>query len=68
MIPLHYVTALVDLLGITDERETRITGSSSPSSKSDDTNSLNPADQDEDPKKEPKGLKLTAIPDRREGV
>ena len=40
----NYVTALVDLLGITDNRETRITGSSSPSPKSDDTNSLNPAD------------------------
>ena len=40
----NYVTALVDLLGITDNRETRITGSSSPFPKSDDTNSLNPAD------------------------
>ena len=39
----NYVTALVDLLGITDNRETRITGSSSPFPKSDDTNSLNPA-------------------------
>ena len=40
----NYVTALVDLLDITDNRETRITGSSSPVPKSDDTNSLNPAD------------------------
>ena len=40
----NYVTALVDLLGITDNRETRVTGSSSPFPKSDDTNSLNPAD------------------------
>ena len=40
----NYVTALIDLLGITVNRETRITGSSSPSPKSDDTNSLNPAD------------------------
>ena len=40
----NYVTALVDLLDITDNRETRITGSSSPFPKSDDTNSLNHAD------------------------
>ena len=40
----NYVTALVDLLDITDNRERRITGSSSPVPKSDDTNSLNPAD------------------------
>ena len=40
----NYVTALVDLLDITDNRETQITGSSSPFPKSDDTNSLNPAD------------------------
>ena len=40
----NYVTALVDLLGITDNLETRITGSSSPFPKSDDANSLNPAD------------------------
>ena len=40
----NYVTALVDLLDITDNRETRITGSSSPVPRFDDTNSLNPAD------------------------
>ena len=40
----NYITALVDLLGITDNPETRITGSSSPFPKSDDTNSLHPAD------------------------
>ena len=40
----NYVTALVDVLDITDNRETRITGSSSSVPKSDDTNSLSPAD------------------------
>ena len=40
----NYVTALDDLLDITDNRETRITGSSSPVPKSNDTNSLNSAD------------------------
>ena len=40
----NYVTALVDLLDITDNRETRITGSSSPVPKFDDTNFLSPAD------------------------
>ena len=40
----NYVTALVDLLDITDNRETRITGSCSPFPKFDDTNSLNPVD------------------------
>ena len=40
----NYVTALVDLLDITDKRETRITGSSSPVPRFDDTNFLSPAD------------------------
>ena len=40
----NYVTVLVDLLGINDNRKTQITGSSSSSPKSDVTNSLNPAD------------------------
>ena len=40
----NYVTALVDLLDITDNRETRITGSSSPVPRFDDTNFLSPAD------------------------
>ena len=44
LISTNYVTALIDLLDITDNRETRIIGSSSPSPKTDDTNSLNPAD------------------------
>ena len=38
------VTALVDLLDITDNRETRTTGSSSPVPRFDDTNFLSPAD------------------------
>ena len=42
--PTNYVTALVDLLDITDNRETRITGSSSPVPRFDDTNFLSPAD------------------------
>ena len=40
----NYVTTLVDLLDITDNRETRITGSSSSVPKFDDANSLSPAD------------------------
>ena len=40
----NYVTTLVDLLDITDNRETRITGSSSSVPKLDDANSLSPAD------------------------